>query len=80
MSPMFAIEYYGLFVRADGLMTDNKSSAKLFPDLLSAENYLVNEWFPNPKVNLPNDRKPVNLIQVSVKVVMKKAGPIIKSF
>lgn len=68
---MFAIEYYGMFVRArDGLMTDSKQAAKLFETAEEACAYVC-QWLNETAVNLPADRKPINVVEVEVKPVIK---------
>lgn len=77
---MYAIEYYGMFVRAkDGLMTDVKPSAKLFETADEAAEY-VKTWLKDTEVSLPKDRKPVNIVEVDTKVVLQKVRQVVRSF
>lgn len=77
---MYAIEYYGMFIRAkDGLMTDSKQAAKLFDTADEACAY-VREWLNTTAVNLPADRKPINVIEVEVKPVIKSIKQTYRSY
>lgn len=69
---MYAIRYYGMFVRRDGLMTDNKASARLFETFDEVKRYMLEEWFPNSGVSFPDDRQPAEIVKVETKTVLHK--------
>jgi len=66
---MFAIRYYGMLVRKDGLMTDNNASALLFDTVAAAEAY-VKQWKITSQVQQTG--VPAEIVEVEVKIVLKK--------
>lgn len=76
---MYAIRYYGMYVRNDGLMTSAVRAAKLFDTAQAAEDYLNSFWFANSGVSLPPGREAVEVIEVVTKVVMHKFVKVVKS-
>ncbi len=75
---MYALRYYRMFVRNDGLMTDNKASIKLFDTVDEAETYIA-VWRLESGVNQPDPSVPVEIVEVETKIVCQKIGKTIKS-
>ena len=74
----------GMFVRGDGLFTDNKASAKLFDNGIEAELF-VEQWykdFPGANNGRTEDGQviPLFLIEVEVKPVIQKVGNSVRRF
>jgi hypothetical protein len=74
---MFAIRYYGMLVRNDGLMTDNKAAAKLFDAAKDAEDYIV-DWKVNSGVEITG-KEPIEIVEVQTKVVVQKVLKVVAS-
>ena len=73
---MFALKYYDMFVRKDGLMTDNKASALLFNTQVEAEQY-VPSWKISSGVH--QREKAVEVVEVEVKVVVQKVKQVVST-
>lgn len=74
----------GMFVRADGLFTDNKASAKLFDSGIEAEAY-VEQWykdFPGANNGLTEDGQviPLFLVEVETKPIIQKVGKLCTTY
>jgi hydrogenase maturation factor len=64
-----------MYIRAlDGLMTSNKSSAKLFDSVQQAENY-YNNWLTITEVQ---GTEHFNIVEVEVKKVITKQIKVVK--
>lgn len=75
---MFAIRYCNMLVRNDGLMTDNKSSALLFPTVFDAAEY-IQDWKVNSGVQITGNT-PIEIVEVQTKVVVQKVGKVVVSY
>ena len=69
---MFALRFHRMFIRNDGLMTDNKAAAKLFDTIEECREY-VKDWRVTSQVNDTNSAK-VEVVEVAVKKVISKVG------
>lgn len=69
---MFALRFYKMFIRNDGLMTDNKSSAKLFDTIEECREY-VKVWRATSGVHNKDIAK-VEVVEVAVKKVISRVG------
>lgn len=68
---MYALRYYGMFVRAkDGQMTENKSSAKLFETPEEAKAYAMEQFKANGVATDPSVL--MELVEVETKPTISK--------
>ncbi len=74
---MFAIKYFTLFVRKDGLMTDNKAAMKLFDTVEEAETY-IDQWRVGSGVQMV-PTQPIEIVGVETKIVCQKIGKVVKT-
>jgi len=75
---MFAIRYYGMWIRKkDGRMTSDKERAMLFDTLDEAEAF-VPIWKVESGVQQLSDREPIELVEVACKKVISKVGSVRK--
>ncbi len=74
---MFAIRYYDMLVRNDGLMTDNKAAARLFDTAKDAEDYIP-IWKATSGVQITG-KAPVEIVEVQTKVVAQKILKVVAS-
>lgn len=74
---MYAVRYYRMFIRKDGLMTENKSSALLFNTLTEAEDY-VKLWKINSGVQITGTL-PIEVVEVEAKVVCSKVKGVVST-
>lgn len=74
---MFAIKYYSMFGRKDGLMTDNKSAVLLFKTQEEAEQYVSN-WKLSSGVSQTGDAL-VEVVEVEVKPVTQKSIRVVST-
>lgn len=63
----------GMFIKPDGLLTDNKQSAKLFNTVQEAADYAT-EWRKSPDTNDPVTM-PLFIVECEVKPVIQKVKP-----
>lgn len=71
---MFALRFHGMFIRNDGLMTDNKAAAKLFDTVEECRGY-VNDWRTTSGVHDTHSAK-VEVVEVAVKQVISRVGVV----
>jgi hypothetical protein len=64
-----------MFIRQDGLCTDNKNSAKLFTTIDQAKTY-VTEWRKTSTVN-GKESLTVNIVEVETRPIINKVGKTI---
>lgn len=72
---MYAARYYKMFIRLDGLMTDNKASAKLFDTVEIAEDY-IKDWKITSEVQQTGE--PIEIVEVITKSVIQKVGAVVR--
>jgi len=70
-------KYGKMFIRNDGLCTDNKAAAKLFQSIEDAKVY-VHYWRKSSGVN-EKESLPLNIVEVKTKVVIQKVGDIVET-
>ena len=73
---MFALRFYNMFIRKDGLMTDNKSSALLFNTTNEAREY-VTDWRVTSAVH-NKENADVEVVEVETKQVISKVGKVVE--
>lgn len=80
---MYAIRYFGMFVRKDGLMSNSKSSALLFDTVEEAQTY-VTTWRTTSGVHimhavgeLPIPGQEIEIVEAKVKIIMQSAGKVV---
>ena len=69
-------KYSAMFIRNDGLCTDNKASAKLFDTVEEAREY-VKTWRTDSGVHGKEDI-PLQLLEVQTKSVIQKVGAVLE--
>jgi len=67
---------YSMFIRNDGLCTDNKSAAKLFATPEEAREY-VKTWRVTSGVH-EKETLPLKLVEVQTKQVIQKVGKVVE--
>jgi len=66
-----------MFIRQDGLCTDNKNSAKLFITIDQAKTY-VTEWRKTSPVT-GKESLTINIVEVEIKPIIKSIGRVIET-
>lgn len=64
-----------MFIRNDGLCTNNKNAARLFETLDQARDYVV-EWRATSGVN-GKDTLELNIVEVETKPVIQRVGKVV---
>lgn len=70
-------KYSAMFIRNDGLCTDNKNAAKLFETPEEAREY-VNTWRVTSGVH-EKETLPLQLLEVQTKQVIQKVGKVVET-
>ena len=74
---MYAIQYYRSFLMANGKLTDNKASAKLYDTIEDAE---VDTLAVANTPGMPTERETIKIVSVTTRPVLKDVKEIVKEF
>ena len=74
---MYVIQYYRSFLMADGKLTSNRASAKLYETIEDAE---VDAVAVANTPGMPTDRETIKIVSITTRPVLKDVKEIVKEF